>query len=135
MKLKSHFEPLSPDDLPGAMRDDEDRDEQEKAHKQYNDELSGKFDLVPLGERILVQRLSEDRIGLVHVPDVHKKTSLRGKILAVGPDCDWVEVDDEIFFGRYATFALPLEDVGHDRPKEILIMNEADVLCKIMKEK
>ena len=92
------------------------------------------FDLEPLGQRILVERVSEDMVGIIHVPDAHKKVSLRGRVLAVGSDCDWVEEGDEIFFGRYAPFSLPLEDVGENRPKELLIMNEEDVLCKIIKE-
>lgn len=93
-----------------------------------------KFDLEPLGERILVERVSEDNIGSIIVPDERKKVSLRGRVLQVGPDCDWVEPGDEIFFGRYASFALPLEDIGENRPKEVLIMNETDVLAKIVKE-
>ena len=90
-----------------------------------------KFDLEPLGERILVERVSEDMVGTIIVPDAKKKVSLRGRVLQTGPDCEWVDIGDEIFFGRYASFALPLEDVGENRPKEILIMNETDVLCKI----
>lgn len=94
-----------------------------------------KFDLEPLGERILVERVSEDTIGSIIVPDARKQVSLRGKVLAVGKDCDWVKVGDDIFFGRFAPFTLPLEDVGENRPKEILIMNEEDVLALIIKEK
>ena len=91
-----------------------------------------KYELEPMGERLLVERVSEEKVGVIIMPDSKRKVSLRGKVLKTGPDCVWVEEGDNIFFGRYASFSLPLEDLGENEPKEILIMNEQDVLAKII---
>ena len=96
-----------------------------------------KIKLEPFGERLLAKRMSPDETpGGILFPETKKMVSLLAKVLHVGPDCTWVKVDDTIFFGRYAPFILPLEDIeGIEDRSEVLIMNEADVLCKIVKEK
>ena len=88
--------------------------------------------LEPHGQRILVKRKSDEKLGEIYVPETAKMVSLRGEVIAVGEDCDWIKVGDDIFFGRYAPFELPtnyysdLKNIG-----EVLIMNEEDVLCKL----
>ena len=96
-----------------------------------------KVEIQPFGERLLAKRMSPDKTpGGIIYPETKKGVSLVAEVLSVGPDCDWVQPGDTIFFGRYAPFTLPLEDVaGIEDRSEILIMNEADVLCKILKEK
>ena len=88
--------------------------------------------LEPHGQRILVKRKSDEKLGEIYVPETAKMVSLRGEVIAVGSECGWISVGDDIFFGRYAPFELPtnyysdLKDIG-----ELLIMNEEDVLCKL----
>ena len=84
--------------------------------------------LKPHGLRILVRRKMDEKTGgEIVIPESSKKVSLRGDVIAVGEDCEWLQVGDDIFFGRYAPFELPtfyykdLKDEG-----EILIMNEED---------
>ena len=92
--------------------------------------------LNPHAQRILVRRKMDEKTGgEIFIPETTKKVSLRGDVIAIGDECEWIEEGDDIFFGRYAPFELPthyyqdLNDIG-----EIMIMNEADVLCKIVKE-
>jgi len=92
--------------------------------------------LNPHAQRILVKRKMDEKTGgEIYIPETSKKVSLRGDVIAIGNDCEWIEVGDDIFFGRYAPFELPthyyqdLKEQG-----EILIMNEEDVLCKVLDE-
>ena len=95
-----------------------------------------KVKLEPFGERLLAKRMSPDETpGGIIFPDSKKLVTLVARVLSIGPDCEWVEVGDTVFFGRFAPFTLPLEDIeGIEDRSEVLIMNEADVLCKIVKE-
>jgi len=91
--------------------------------------------LNPHAQRILVKRKMDEKMGEIYIPESSKKVSLRGDVIAIGDDCEWIKEGDDIFFGRYAPFELPtgyypdLKEIG-----EILIMNEEDVLCKIVKK-
>ena len=87
--------------------------------------------LKPFGQRVLVKRHADDTIGPSHIivrAETEKKTSLEGHVIGVGPDCVWVKEGEHIIFGRYAPFELPVRDEEY---KEILIMNEEDILCKV----
>jgi len=90
--------------------------------------------LNPHAQRILVKRKMDEKMGEIYIPESSKKVSLRGDVIAIGDDCEWIKEGDDIFFGRYAPFELPtsyykdLKDMG-----EILVMNEEDVLCRIVK--
>lgn len=91
------------------------------------------MNLKPYGARVLIRRKADEKLGEIYVPESAQGVSLRGEVVAVGEDCVWLELGDDIFFGRYAPFILPtnyysdLKDRG-----EILIMNEEDCLCKIV---
>lgn len=90
--------------------------------------------LRPLGRRILVRRKSDEKLGAVIIPETTKKVSLRGEVVSTGEDCVWIVEGDDIFFGRYAPFELPVNyynDMRQMEEKELLIMNEEDVICKI----
>ncbi len=88
--------------------------------------------LVPFGQRVLVKRHADDTIGpgkIIMRAETEKKTSLEGHVIAIGPDCEWVKKGDHIIFGRYAPFELPIRDAEY---KEILIMNEPDILARVV---
>lgn len=85
--------------------------------------------LNPFGERVLVKRGTEEKIGSLYIPEEAKKSSLKGIVIEKGPDCVWVAIGDEILFGRYSGFELPIEGF-----KDHLIMNETDIIAGIIKE-
>lgn len=93
------------------------------------------MNLEPLGARVLVKRKADEKIGIIYIPDSAKGVSLRGDVIAVGKDCVWVKPGDDILFGRYAPFELPTkyyDDLRNSEYyKEVLIMNEEDILLKI----
>jgi co-chaperonin GroES (HSP10) len=89
-------------------------------------------DLEVYGARVLATRYMDDKIGEIIVPEYSKKVSLRGTVVAVGPECVLTGVGDDIIFGRYASFEMPTkyyEDL-RDMP-EFVIMNEEDILLRI----
>ena len=95
------------------------------------------MELEPHGYRILAKRVSDEKLGEIFIPETTKKVSLRGTVIAIGDLCEWINVGDDIFFGRYAPFELPTryyDDLRGNEFGEILIMNEEDVLCRIVKE-
>ena len=86
--------------------------------------------LEPLFNRVIAKQFDDDKIGSIYVPEHAKQGSLRATVVAIGKDCDWVEVGDTILIGRYAKFDVPLR--GEDW-RNHFVMNEDDVLC-IIKE-
>jgi chaperonin GroES len=77
----------------------------------------------PLADRVLIK--PEDMggekrspSGLVIIPDLGKTRSNTGFILAIGPDCDGIELGDKVLFGKYA---------GSD----IELNGEAVVICRM----
>ena len=89
-------------------------------------------DLVVFGARVLVTREQDDTVGRLVVPEYTKQVSTRGKVIAIGDECQNTHVGDDIIFGRYAPFTLPTEthEDLRDIP-ELLIMNEEDILLRI----
>ena len=83
--------------------------------------------LEPYGRRIIAKQTDNDKEGLIIVPDYAKKASLRATVIAIGPDCEWVEEGDVIFFGRYAKFDLPLRGAEY---QDHFIMNEDDIILR-----
>ena len=80
----------------------------------------------PLKDRIVVQRYEDDKTGAIIIPEYVKQASLRGIVRETGPECQWLNVDDMIVFGRYSGFEFPVREPKY---KDCLIMNEEDVLC------
>ena len=100
--------------------------------------------LKPFGSRILIRKHAEEKIGRIIVPTEAQKVSTRGVVIEVGPNCTEVEVGDDIFFGQYATVQLPTKNsedlrslhITDDEDKlgsDFFIMNEADIICQIIK--
>lgn len=87
----------------------------------------------PLADRVLLK--PEDTggekfspSGLVVIPDMGKTRATIGYILAVGPDCDVLDVGDKVLFGKYAGSDIEL---NHE---ELVICRLDDVLGVITEE-
>lgn len=83
----------------------------------------------PLGQRIVVKRLSEkERNGIV-IPTQAQKTSLVGEVMAAGPDADWVKPGDFVHFARFSGTEVKLDGtyVGQEY-EDCLYMNCEDLL-------
>lgn len=87
----------------------------------------------PLKDLVLVKRLeTEDKIGLIHVPDKARIKALRGTVIAQGPGRRSpqdgrlmppdVHVGDLILFGLYSGNDIVIEGV------EYIIMKEEEIL-------
>lgn len=88
----------------------------------------------PLHDRIIVQRLdqSDERAGMIVIPDSAKEKPQHGTVLAAGPGAInkagkrmplEVKAGDTILFGKYTGQEITLDGV------EYLIMKEDDVLA------
>jgi len=86
--------------------------------------------LEPFGERIIVKKKLNEKVGLIHIPDSKQKASIIGEVLAVGPDANWVKPGDMVLFGKHAGFELPTNDDLKDYG-ECMLMNCEDLLSKI----
>lgn len=83
--------------------------------------------LIPVGQRIIVKRLSEkERVGIL-VPEAVRRTSLVGLVVHKGPEAEWVNEGDIVLFAKFSGFILP-SDVGYE---DCLVMNCEDILSKI----
>ena len=95
------------------------------------------MDLVPLGDRLIVEASEEEDVtasGIV-LPDTAKEKPQRGSVLAVGPGAvndrgERVPLDvvagDEIIFSKFGGTDIKLD--GED----YLILRESDVLAKVV---
>ena len=93
-----------------------------------------KVKLVPLGDRIVVQRevSSEKTVGGIYLPDSAKDRPTRGKIVAVGDgrvlengsrNALQVKVGDHVLFTSYAGESIEIDG------EEYLLMKEMEVLA------
>ncbi len=94
-----------------------------------------KLKIRPLGDRVLVQRLDEEKeqrsAGGIIIPDTAKEKPMEGKVVAVGPGRKMddgsiraldVKAGDRVLISKYAGTEVKIE--GDD----FLIMREDDVL-------
>ena len=88
--------------------------------------------LRPLGQRIIVRRLSERERSGILIPEAVKKSTLVGAVVHVGPDADWVKPGDVILYALYSTWQFPIDGkyIPH-RYDEHLIMNAEDCMVVI----
>ena len=99
-----------------------------------------KVKIRPLGDRILVKRLDEDKEqrsrGGIIIPDTAKEKPMEGKVAAVGPGRRLddgkiqkveVKIGDRVLIGKYAGTEVKIEG------DEYVIMREDDVLGVIEK--
>ncbi len=94
----------------------------------------------PLGDRILVKRLDEDKeqrtSGGIIIPDTAKEKPMEGKIVAAGPgrrNDDGkvskleVKVGDRVLIGKYSGSEIKVGD------QELVILREDEILGVIVK--
>ncbi len=90
--------------------------------------------LIPLGDRLLVERLEAEAktAGGIVLPDAAKEKPIQGKVIAVGEGRRndsgevvpmQVKAGDRILFGKYAGTEVKVDG------EEYLIMKEDDVLA------
>jgi len=85
----------------------------------------------PLGDRVLILRdKSEEKIGLIHVPDAAKEKTQTGLVLAAGPGKvnehgqriePSVKKGDRVLFSKYA-------GEGNEKESDHVIVREDDIL-------
>lgn len=103
---------------------------QEELNKLDDDEL------VPMmhGNRTLV-RPAKDRIsrgGIVLPMGIQGEAALSGTVVAVGPDCTFIEKNMEVLFAPYSKYTIPMEEGPY---KDHLIINEADFILNWVTKK
>ena len=89
----------------------------------------------PVGQRIVVKRLSGDEIKGIILPRNVKDHSLIGEVIAKGPDAEWVEVGDVVSYARFSGMGIVIDHkyIGTEYD-ECLYMNCEDILG-VIKEK
>ncbi len=100
--------------------------------------------LQPIGCRVLIRRREIRKVGSLYVlPQSQEMKSNIGEIISVGEDCEKLKVGDVVTFGKYAPMKLDSKEfeyygIEYDQQntdEEILLMNEEDVLCVVLKDK
>jgi chaperonin GroES len=85
----------------------------------------------PLHDRVIVERIQEDKIGSIVIPDTVGEKPVQAKVLAVGPGKRTedgtlnkldVKVGDKVLFGKYSGTEVK---VGG---KDLLVMREEDIM-------
>lgn len=79
----------------------------------------------PLGKRVLIEREEETRktsSGIIIPDNASKEKPSNGKVVALGKECEGVEIGDTVVFAKYAGSEVSLDD------KKFLILNLEDVL-------
>jgi chaperonin GroES len=87
----------------------------------------------PCADRVLIKpdtELGEKRTasGLVIIPDVGKTRPNTGKVVAIGPDVEYIEEGEKVLFGKYAGADIKLND------EEMVICRGEDILGVITEE-
>jgi len=80
----------------------------------------------PLADRVLIKPDEEKGeklyAGIIIMPEMGKTRSTTGTVLALGPDCDGLELGDKVLFGKYAGADLKLNE------EEVTICRQEDIL-------
>jgi chaperonin GroES len=94
--------------------------------------------LVPLHDRVIVQRLEEEEVtrGGIFIPDTAKEKPSRGEVLAVGPGSRDengqrqtldVKEGDHVLFGKWSGTEVKIDG------EELVVMKESDIFAIIKK--
>ncbi|MEY3182404.1 MAG: hypothetical protein RLZ35_389 [Pseudomonadota bacterium] len=85
----------------------------------------------PLHDRVIVERIQEEKIGSIVIPDTAGEKPVQAKVLAVGPGkraedgtlnkLD-VKVGDKVLFGKYSGTEVKVAG------KDLLVMREEDIM-------
>ena len=87
--------------------------------------------LKPFGDKLLVKKISDEKIGKIIMPDSKKYTSTRGVIVDTGDTVNKAvfPIGSDIFFGQHAAFEMPTSDYNDLRGlPELYCVNAADVI-------
>lgn len=87
----------------------------------------------PLADRVLIKPESEEGekrtpSGLIIIPDLGHTRPTTGFIMAIGPDCENVDIGDKVLFGKYAGSDIKLNE------EEMVICRIEDILGVITEE-
>jgi chaperonin GroES len=87
----------------------------------------------PLADRVLIKPEDESGekrspSGLIIIPDLGKTRPTVGFIMAIGPDCQDLELGDKVLFGKYAGSDIRLND------EDMVICRDEDILGVITEE-
>lgn len=87
----------------------------------------------PCADRVLIKpdmESGEKRTasGLVIIPDIGKTRPNTGKVIAIGPDVEYIEEGEKVLFGKYAGADIKLND------EEMVICRGEDILGVITEE-
>jgi chaperonin GroES len=85
----------------------------------------------PLHDRVIVERIQEEKIGTIVIPDTVGEKPVQAKVLAVGPgkrtedgtlNKPDVKVGDKVLFGKYSGTEVRVDG------KDLLVMREEDIM-------
>ena len=81
----------------------------------------------PFADRVVVERVEEDDVspGGIIIPEGSKEKPLQGIVKAAGPKAEFVKVEDEVLFSKYAGTEFAVGDVTY------LIIREEDILGRL----
>jgi chaperonin GroES len=87
------------------------------------------MDLKPLQDRVIVRKKNIDKIGkegLIYAAKTTREFDpTEGTVVAIGPNCTNVKVDDEVYYGKYSGFQFERND------ETFIFCNEEDILAII----
>jgi chaperonin GroES len=83
----------------------------------------------PLFTRLIIKRTVLDKVGSIIIPNKSKEMELsEGIVVAIGSDCERVNVGDYVMFGRYAGCELERNNGTW------VMLNEEDLLAKLKED-
>jgi chaperonin GroES len=86
-------------------------------------------DLRPLQDRVIIRKKNVEKIGkegLIYAPtNTREFEPTEGTVVAIGPTCTLVKVDDNVYYGRYTGFQFERND------ETFIFCNEEDILAII----
>lgn len=87
------------------------------------------MELKPLGNRIIVLRLEKPKNAFgLYIPDVVTERSDKGRVLAAGPDCEYIKASDKVIFEKYAGFEVKLDGIP------MLVMSEDNIMATLSED-
>lgn len=87
------------------------------------------MNLKPARQRLIAKQAKSEKAGLIVLPPSSQRAELIADVVAVGQDVIDYAPGDRILFGKYAKFDVPIRG---EEWRDYFIMNEDDVLCKIV---
>lgn len=94
--------------------------------KSFHVYLIMSLNVTPIGDKVLVSRVIQEKIGSFHVPENYQRTG-NGRVEAVGPEVTEVKVGDEVVLPNQTGLLVKIDDVDYGlfREKEIMAIVNA----------